>query len=335
MARVRAILTALWTAARRESKSVASFTGNNFFLAGIAFAFFGDPGALVLFNLLIGLILFFPLSTDPQRKIPPERLALWPISPRERGLLRILSPWLNPVTWFLAALAVSRRVTLGLWVLIASLFAIAFVIPLFPLADRKGLWRSVPPLPGSLNHLIRKNVREMLCTLDFYCGLLLSVAALLFRILGLLPREALLPLTLLVTIALSTYTQSLFGLDGEGGLTRYRLLPTSGWQILSAKDAAFLMVALVLTLPLAPLAGLAAALTALAVGHAASVDGYRDQTRWRFTSAGPIGFGILQMLLMGFAAGATVYRWWMLAPCVVIYAASTWSSGRKLEQHEW
>jgi hypothetical protein len=301
----------------------------------MAFAFFGDPGAVVFFNLLIGLVLFFPLSTDPQRKIPPERLGVWPLSQGEHQLLRVLTPWLNPITWFLAALALSCKVTLGLWVVVAAVFVIGFAVPLLPWGDRKVLWQSIPQFPGPLNHLIRKNLREMLCSLDFYCALVLSAPALLFRILGLLPREALFPLTLLITIALSTYAQSLFGLDGEGGLTRYRLLPLPGWQILAAKDAAFLLIVLLLTLPLSPLAGLAAALVALAAGHAASVQRYRDQTRWRFTSAGPLGFGIVQMLLMGFAVSATVYSPRMLSPCAALYAVSTWRFGRQFDRQEW
>jgi hypothetical protein len=50
---------------------------------------------------------------------------------------------------------------------------------------------------------------------------------------------------------------------------RYRLLPLAGWQTLAAKDAAFLLVGIPLALPLAPLAGLGAALTALALGYEA------------------------------------------------------------------
>jgi len=65
--------------------------------------------------------------------------------------------------------------------------------------------------------------------------------------------EALVPLTLVVMLTISTCAQSLFGLDGDGGLTRYRLLPIAGWQILAAKDLTFLLMALLLTLPLSPL----------------------------------------------------------------------------------
>ena len=44
----------------------------------------------------MGLVVLFPLSTDPLRKIPPSRLALWPLDRRERWILRLASPWINP-----------------------------------------------------------------------------------------------------------------------------------------------------------------------------------------------------------------------------------------------
>ena len=57
---------------------------------------------------------------------------------------------------------------------------------------------------------------------------------------------------LLVALALSPYAQSLFGLDLESGVTRYRLLPLRGWEVLTAKDIAFLGLLFVLLLPLNP-----------------------------------------------------------------------------------
>jgi hypothetical protein len=331
LARTAAILGALWTAVRRDAKTLGSFTGNNLFSVSVLFLALADRGVFLSLNVLIGLVLFFPLSTDPLRKIPPQRLAMWPISSAERWLLRIASPWLNPMTWILAILVLRRSVTMGLWALIAGLFAIGFVVPSLPWVQRLGAWQRLPHFPGPLDQLIRKNLREMLSTLDFYCGLLLSVGALIFRAKGTLPPDAFFPLTMLVMLTLSSYAQSLFGLDGDGGLTRYRLLPLAGWQILAAKDAAFLLVSVVLCLPLAPMAGLAAALTALAVGHAASVNQRSEQTRWRFSTGVSFGSGIVQVLIMALMAAATVYASpFMLAPCIAIYVWSTWWYGRTL-----
>src|ERR1700722_2905563 len=141
MARIAIVLGALWTAVRRDAKSIGSFSSNNFFIVGAAFLFLGDPGAFVSLNAVVAAILFFPLSTDPLRKIPAIRLALWPLTKQDRRLLRIISPWLNPITWLLAALAVWKGVTLSLWATIAGLFVIAFVMPSLPSGSQRGIWR--------------------------------------------------------------------------------------------------------------------------------------------------------------------------------------------------
>jgi len=301
MAGLGAILGALWRAQRRDQKSFESIASNNFFI--ITAFFLRQAGTFIY--LILGLVVLFPLSTDPLRKIPRSRLALWPLEDGQRRLLRLLSPWVNPVTWLIAGLAIwmaRGAVSAGLWAVIAGVIAVGFVVSEIP-APAHGMLRRVPHFPGMLNHLIRKNLREMLATLDFYCALLLSGAALLFRLFGRsLPAEAVAPLTILVVLALSSFAQCLFGLDGDGGLGRYLLLPLSGWQILAAKDAAFLLVAVPLTLPLAPLSGLSASLVALALGHGPSVTEYRAQTRWRFSSGASVIYGFAQAALMAMAA---------------------------------
>ncbi len=335
MARVGAILAALWTATRRKEKSLGSFSGNNLYYAGFTLLFLSDPIAFVFFLVIIGLVLFFPLSGDPLRAIPPGRLSSWPLSNGERGLLRILSPWLNPLTWLLAVLLVWKRISIGLWAWVAGLFAIGFVMPSLSLVNSIGVLRRLPNVPGPLNQLIRKNLREMVSTLDFYAGLVLAVPALFFRLRGLLPREAFLPLTLLVMLTISTHARTLLGLDGVGGWTRCRLLPITGWQILVAKDVTFLLVSLLLTLPLSPIGGLAAALMALAVGHHASVTELREQSRWRFQTAASFGGSLIQMILMNLAAAGAVYESpLVLLPCALAYSWSTWWFGRVLEEKE-
>jgi hypothetical protein len=330
MARVRAILAALWTALRRD-KSLGSFSSNNLFLVSVLLLFLKDPGAFLVFNLFIGLVLFLPLSSNPLRKVPKSRLAIWPLAARESHLLPIASIWLNPVTWLLVALALWKSVTWGLWALLAGLFTIGFV-GAGPEAGATGLWRRMPDLPGPLDQLIRKNLRELLSTLDFYSALLLAVAGLILRVAHLLPQDALLPMTMLVMLSISTYAQNLFGLDGDEGLTRYRLLPSPGWQILAAKDLAFALVALLLSLPLDPLAGLAAALTALAVGHHASVNQRREQARWRFSTGMGFGGSIFQVVLMTLAAAGTTHHPLILAAPIAAYTWSTWWYGRTLER---
>jgi hypothetical protein len=328
MARTAAILRALGRALRRDQKSIAAVVGNNFFIVTVLVL--QEAGAFLY--LVLGLILLFTLSTDPLQKVPVSRLGLWPLERRERWILRASSPWVNPVTWLIggAAVWVARgKVTVGLWGLCAGLVAASFVLSALPIAPRGGLWRRMPRFPEPLNHLIRKNLREMLSTLDFYVALLLSLAALAYRVWGpRLPEEALMPLTLLVVVALSSYAQCLFGLDGESGLERYRLLPVGGWQVLLAKDAAFLVLAVVVALPLAPLAGFGAALVALAVGHHATVKHQREQVRWRFSAGAPVVEGLVQCALIATAGSSVGHSAWMMAPCVAAWAGSVWWYGR-------
>ena len=333
MARPFAILRALALAYRRDWTAFQSLAGNSFFL--IMAVLLRQAGAFVY--LVMGLVLLFPLSTDPLRKIPPSRLALWPLERRERWILRLASPWINPLTWGLAGLAVwgaGRTMTLGLWAAIAGLVAGVFLISAVPLPGGAGRWRRVPQFPGPLNQLVRKNLREILSTLDFYCALILSMAVLAYRVFGpALPREAFLAMTVLVVGALSGYAQCLFGLDGEGGLSRYRLLPVRGWQLLLAKDAAFLAVAILLTLPLGVLPGVGAALVSLAVGHAPAVEHPRPQTRWRFSTGGALGNGAIQLVALAMTASAiSSTSAWFLAPAVAAWALSVWWYGRDVKR---
>jgi hypothetical protein len=337
MARVIAILKALSVAYRRDWTAFQSLAGNNFFLATVFFL--GNAGSFIY--LILGLVLLFPLSTDPLRKIPASRLALWPLEPREHRLLRVVSPWINPLTWVIAGLAiwtVGRTMTFGLWALVAGIFAAGFLLSDLPFAPAQGLWRRVPNLPGPLNQLVRKNLREILSTLDFYCALILSLSAIGFRVARVamptvaIPTEAYMGMALLVVLALSSYAQCLFGLDGEGGLSRYRLLPLRGWRLLAAKDAAFLLVALALTLPLAPLVGAGAACVALAMGHSPSVHRPRPQTRWRFSTGASIVNGIVQIVLMAMAASTILTNPVVVLPCVAGWLVSLWWYGREMEK---
>ncbi len=325
MARLRTVLRTVSIAFWREQKSLGSIASNNSFLV-IAFLLRKAGSFLYL---LAGLVLLFPLSADPLRTIPRDRLALWPLSGRERTWLRLVSPLLNPLTWLVlgaAVWALRGRVTAGLFLALAAAFLVGFLLPSVAPDTRDNTLRRVPHFPGRLNQLIRKNIREILQTLDFYCALALSLAGGLYRFLAHdVPAEALLGLTILIVLILSSLAQCLFGLEGETHFTRYRLLPVKFWELLLAKGMAWLLLVVVLTLPFAPLAGLAGGLAALAVGQYASVTEERQQTRWRFSTGGSIGNGIVQIFAMCGAA-VTTYR---MTPAVVllaaaVYAASLW-----------
>ena len=68
--RAQAILKALAVAYRRDWTAFQSLAGNNFFLATVFFL--GKAGSFIY--LILGLVLLFPLSTDPLRKIPACRI---------------------------------------------------------------------------------------------------------------------------------------------------------------------------------------------------------------------------------------------------------------------
>jgi len=333
MARSAAILRALGTAFRRDWKTVGSIGVNAFF--PVTVLLLGRAGGFLY--LILGLVMLFPASTDPMRKIPASRLGLWPLDRRDRVVLRLVSPWLNPVTWALAGMAiwaVKGRVTVGLWAAAAGLFAAAFLISDWTSAGKTSFWPRVPGFPGPVGQLIRKNLREILSTLDFYVAALLTLTGLAYRVTRLsLPPDAFRDLGLLVLLALCTYTQSLFGLDGVGGLARYRLLPLRGWQILMAKDLAFLAVAGVLLLPLEPISGLAGAMVALAIGHSASVAAHREQTRWRFSGGASLSYSFFQVAAMAGAWGAVgLTSRWFLIPCSFTWVVSTIWYGREWDQ---
>jgi hypothetical protein len=335
MARAAAILRALGTAFRRDWKSIGSIGVNVFF--PVTLVMLGRAGGYIY--ILIGLVMLFPASGDPLRKIPPSRLLLWPLDRRDRIVLRFASPWLNPVTWILAALAAwaaRGHITFGLWALVAGLVAAGFLLSRLPSTGRPFMWRRIPSCPGPLEQLVRKNLREILSTLDFYVALLLSLSGLGYRMARLgLPAEAYADLNLLVLLALTSYTQCLFGLDGNGGLSRYRLLPVRGWQILISKDLALLAVVLLLSLPLAPLAGLGGAMVALALGHPLSIQEPRQQTRWRFSTGVSLSYSILQVVAMAAAWGAIAFSSFLFffACCGCWLLSALWY-GKRLDRAE-
>ena len=201
---------------------------------------------------------------------------------------------------------------------------------------RSNLLRYIPAPGGPLGGLIRKNLRELLTVLDPYAALLLSISGTLYRLLSSsVEPDALMMLSLLIVLAMSTYALCLFGLDTDSSFTRYHLLPLRGWQILLTKDVAYLVVVMILVLPLAPWSGFAAGLMALAVGHKASIEQPVPQNRWRFTGGANISVGLAQVFLM-FSAGTMVGRTskLVLLPCLAIYGGSVWWYGRRLQQVE-
>jgi hypothetical protein len=267
-----AILKALRRAVGRNLGTLESIKVNNLFLfvallvAG-ALASGQPPKSAEPFFVLLGFLLLFPLSSDPLGKIPPARLALWPLTGGQRLGLR--------------------------------------------LASRDSHWdllRHIPQFPGRLGGLVRKDMREMLSLMDPYAALLLSIGGGAYRLFGAHPDPAAFAIVgLLVALTMSTCAQSLFGLELDSGMTRYRLLPLGGWEILLAKDIAFLAVLFVPLLPLDPAPGMTFGLAALALGHHSSVLLEVPQQRWRFTG----GLVVFVLAAVGYFVSLRYYgrRW--------------------------
>ena len=336
MAGIAKILAALWRAVWRELRSLNSLTGNNFFLVCLLLML--QPQSAYFLLLLVSVLLLFPLSSDPMSKIPPSRLALWPLTGRQLILLRVASFWLSPVVWIASAIIFwAARPMMGVqFFLIAAMFHLASigVSAMIARAPATNLFLHIPPIPTHLGRLVRKNIRETLSMLDPYLAAMMALCGFVFRIVK--PdadKDAFLGVALLTVLAMSTCGQCLFALDSGSGFTRYKLLPLEGWRILAAKDAGFLLILFPLVLPMAPLAGLAAGMAALAIGHHASVLHRRPQPRWRFTGGASIENGIAQVFCL-VSAGVTTYRthWSFVFVCAAALAGSIWYYGRKLDR---
>lgn len=338
MAGSLAILSALARSVWRDLRTFGSVGGNNLLLF-MLLVMYQQAESGAFFLMIMSVLLLGPLSGDPFRKIPQDRLALWPLSGRERIALRLGSLALSPVVWVaLVFLFWSGGWPLGLALLGgAVLMQIAGGVWSHWRASRPSSRRvrvRMPKFPGRFGGLIQKDLRQMLSVLDCYAALVLAIGGVLYRALGTkADPDAFLILALIVVIAISTYAQALFGLDLPWGLARYRVLPLRGLEILLAKDIAFLCVAAVLVAPLGLLPGLAGALMALGVGHHASVTRPLPQMRWRFTGGTLWPYGFFQVFLL-VAIGVATGRGsvWYLGAAFVGYLASLWYYGREWDR---
>jgi hypothetical protein len=317
-------------AAGRDLRGLESIKVNNFFLF-VALLVWGaavsgvEPASAEPFLALMALVLLVPLSADPLARVPAARLGLWPLSPVEHVWLRAGSLALNPLLWMGTAALCWTRWTLGLVFLAAASGA--------QWLRWRGEWRVrwAPWLPTRYAMLVRNKLRQILSTGDFYLATLIAVAGAAWRVASPSADPNAFPLLgMLVALALSTGTQGLFGLDGAGGASRYRLLPLRGREILVSKDAAHLGALLVLVAPLHVRAGMTFGIAALAIGHFSSVKFESRQERWRLAS-GRLTVGVTQMLAGGVLALA---GWKGLVAAGVALAVSVVWCGRVLENRD-
>ncbi len=324
------MLRAVGVASYRELRSLKSIAGQNFFFFVVLVAY-EQPESVAFFAVIVSALMFFPLSSDPLEKVPTDRRKLWPLNPGDWFAIRIASLFLSPVIWIAAFIMIRIGWRLAYQLVLAGLAAHAISYAIKKWAPRFNLMRFVPAPPGVLGQLMRLHWREMLTTLDPYVGLVLSAATTIYRLSGGTLDPAALPIiSMVVVVTISTSAQVLIGLDGAGA-QRYRLMPLRGWQILLAKDAAFLAVLLILIAPLEIPASLTAGLAALAIGHGCAGEQAVMQQKWRFTAGVMWPTGAFQMFAI-FAVGNGVLKYGILfiALTVAGWLLSLWWFGRKV-----
>ncbi|HWF47684.1 MAG TPA: hypothetical protein VG168_11815, partial [Bryobacteraceae bacterium] len=227
MAAIRAILGALARAVQRDLGTFQSIAGNNFFLFVAVLMLQPQSGEFLL--LLLGLLLLFPLSTDPLTRIPADRYALWPLTRWQRLALRLASILFSPIIWIAVLMLLLKAH------LVQALAFVGFAIGLQVLTiftrnvvHRAPQWNvllRIPQLPGPFGGLVRNNLRQLLSVLDPYLAFLLAAGAVVYRLSPHPDSSAFPIMALIVSLTLGTYAQCLFGLEFGSGLIRYRLLP--------------------------------------------------------------------------------------------------------------
>ena len=294
-----------------------------------------QPQSAEFLLLLLGLLLLFPLSTDPLGRIPTERYALWPLTRWQRLGLRLATILLSPIIWIaVIMLLLKTHLVYALTFVGAAIFAQVLTVVTRNIVHRAPQWNvflHIPQFPGPLGGLIRNNLRQFLSVLDPYLALLLTIGALAYRFSPHPNKSAFTVMALVVSLTLGTYAQCLFGLEFGSGLIRYRLLPLRGWQILLSKDLAFLIVLTILVLALNPVAGIVSGLGMLTIGHHISVRERLPQKRWRFTGGELLPAGALQTL----GSSALGYAAYQSGPLYIAIALVAWAVSLYIYGRAW
>jgi len=298
------IIGAVRTSLRRDLQTFARTKVNNFFLF-IALLIYGpvlyhlEPRAAEPVVALLAALVLVAIGGDPLAKVPQTRLTLWPLSAKDRAILRLKAIALAPAVW-IATLGLilfrTHRPDLGILAILLAIAAPAIRIK--P--------RATPRFPLPFPALFRANLRQIAATLDFWLAAIIAVGGTIYRVAT--PRvdpDAVGMLSLVVALALSSYAQCLYGLDAAGtAMTRYRLLPIPAWRVTLEKDAAYLAVLAVLTAGLNPLPALAFGVTAVTIGNFAPK---LPLKRHRFAGT-TLRMALLQAI-PSLAVGVAVMRW--------------------------
>jgi len=318
----------------KELGSLSSVRFNNFLFSILFIMSAGlesrAPKAAFWSTLLFQIVLLAPLfvtfSIDTQHRLPPERVATWPLTGTQRLLLSSVSFTLNPlfIVLFLGYLF-WMGLAAGIFFLLLALIihASVYAVGRLPFKLRTPAGLSISRTPLAFGGIAQEMWREISGTLDFWAALFIAISGTLYRLFGQAPEpEAFSILSLFVGIAMSTIGQRMLRLDEGRALLRYRLLPVAGWKLLVTQDMTFLIPLSVMVSFLSLRTGIAFGLVAIAVGRYPSLRQRANQRRWRFVGGSP-RFGVVQVLLGGLAGiGAARTGLWFVAVALALYVVS-------------
>lgn len=325
MAGLAGLIAALGRSAQRSFGRFGSVTHNNLFaviLLLMAEEPLDRPSSTAIFYLVIGALAALPLAGDMARRVPEARMALWPLTTWQRGLVFAFNLLLNPMLPLAVLFALlSRHRAVG-----AGLFSLGVLAPVVLGAFRiwknpPRLLRLVPSFPGRLGGLVQNRLRELLQTLDLWFAALLSLGGCLYRIFYPHPDPmASVVLGGFIVILLSTAGQASSSFDAESAIARRLLLPLTGRDVLLARDLAWFLALLVLIAPYGWHRTAAAGFLALAAGHRTILTPPTEQTRWQFAAGQLVPTGLFQIFAVILAV-STAHQY---GPLVTLVCGGIW-----------
>ena len=334
MARILALLFLLKKLVLKELSSFSSVRFNNFLFCILIIMAAGIetnmPKAAFWSTLFFQIALLAPLlvtfSVDTQHRLPPERVASWPLTNTQKLLLSSVSFALNPLFIVLfCGYLLWMGLAAGLFFLLLALIVhgTVYAVRRLPFGLRAPRGLSISRTSLKVGGIVQETWQGIQGTLDFWTALVIAVSGTLYRLFGQAPEpEAFAMLSLFVGIAMSTIGQRMLRLDEGRALLRYRLLPIAGWKLLVTQDMTLLIPFGVMVSLLSLRTGVAFGLVAIAVGRYPSLRQRSNQRRWRFVGGDP-RFGVAQVVLGGLAGiGAARVGLWVLAVAFAIYMIS-------------
>ena len=205
MAQILALLLLLKKLMLKELSSFSSVRFNNFLFSILFIMAAGfeskAPKAAFWSTLLFQLVLLAPLlitfSVDTQHRLPPERVATWPLTRTQRLLLSSVSFALNPLfTVLFFGYLFWMGLAAGLFFVLLALIAhgTAYAVGRLPSELRTPAGLNISRTPLKVGGIAQEMWRELQGTLDFWTALLIAVSGTLYRLFGRAPEPEAFPM---------------------------------------------------------------------------------------------------------------------------------------------